>query len=125
MRVGRGTLVFVGVVLDRSTPESFSEFEAAVKADPRNPLYLYHQGLAAAKAGDTQAEIELGFGADPAPAVPGEAIVTLPFGICASASGSHSCAGQAKADKLPDEWKFVAKGTCEKLGGSTKAAGKK
>ncbi len=34
-------------------------------------------GIPAAKAGDTQAEIELGFGADPAPAVPGEAIVTL------------------------------------------------
>ena len=34
MRVGRGTLVFVGVVLDRSTPESFSEFEAAVRAIP-------------------------------------------------------------------------------------------
>ena len=33
-RVGRGTLVFVGVVLDRSTPESFSEFEAAVRAIP-------------------------------------------------------------------------------------------
>ena len=38
---------------------------------------------------------------------------------CASASGSHSCAGQAKADKAPDEWKYVAKGTCEKEGGKT------
>ena len=28
--VGRGTLVVVGVVLDRSTPESFAAFEAAV-----------------------------------------------------------------------------------------------
>ena len=28
-RVGRGTLVMVGVVLDRSTPESFSAFEKA------------------------------------------------------------------------------------------------
>jgi Lrp/AsnC family transcriptional regulator, leucine-responsive regulatory protein len=28
--VGLGTLVMVGVVLDRSTPESFAEFEAAV-----------------------------------------------------------------------------------------------
>jgi Lrp/AsnC family transcriptional regulator, leucine-responsive regulatory protein len=32
--VERGTLVFVGVVLDRSTPESFSAFEAAVRALP-------------------------------------------------------------------------------------------
>ena len=32
--VGRGTLVFVGVVLDRSTPESFADFEAAVRQVP-------------------------------------------------------------------------------------------
>lgn len=30
-RVERGALVIVGVVLDRSTPESFASFEAAVK----------------------------------------------------------------------------------------------
>lgn len=30
--VGRGTLVMVGVVLDRSTPESFAAFETAVLA---------------------------------------------------------------------------------------------
>lgn len=30
--VGLGALVMVGVVLDRSTPESFAEFEAAVSA---------------------------------------------------------------------------------------------
>ncbi|MEQ1770613.1 MAG: Lrp/AsnC ligand binding domain-containing protein [Devosia sp.] len=30
-RVGLGTLVIVGVVLDRSTPDSFAAFEAAVK----------------------------------------------------------------------------------------------
>ncbi len=40
---------------------------------------------------------------------------------CAAASGSHSCAGQAKADNLPDEWKYVAKGTCEKEGGKLAA----
>ncbi len=44
---------------------------------------------------------------------------------CATATGSHSCAGQAKADKDPNEWKYVAKGTCEKEGGSTKPAAKK
>ena len=36
---------------------------------------------------------------------------------CASANGSHSCAGQAKKDMDLNEWKYVAKGTCEKLGG--------
>ncbi len=30
---------------------------------------------------------------------------------------THSCAGEAKADNMPDEWKYVAKGTCEKMGG--------
>lgn len=38
---------------------------------------------------------------------------------CAAPSGSHSCAGQAKTDNDPNEWKYVAKGTCEKMGGST------
>lgn len=33
-KVGRGTLVLIGVVLDRSTPESFAAFEAAVAALP-------------------------------------------------------------------------------------------
>jgi Lrp/AsnC family leucine-responsive transcriptional regulator len=33
-RVGRGALVMVGVVLDRSTPESFAQFEAAAAALP-------------------------------------------------------------------------------------------
>lgn len=33
-------------------------------------------------------------------------------------TGKHSCSGQAAADNLPDEWKYVPKGECEKLGGS-------
>ena len=35
------------------------------------------------------------------------------------AGATHSCAGQAKTDKAPDDWKYVAKGTCTKLGGKT------
>ena len=38
------------------------------------------------------------------------------------ATGAHSCAGQAKVDKSSAEWKYVAKGTCEKAGGKTAAA---
>ncbi|MCD5360984.1 MULTISPECIES: DUF2282 domain-containing protein [Chromobacterium] len=38
---------------------------------------------------------------------------------CASATGAHSCAGQAKMDKDPGDWKYVAKGSCEKMGGSS------
>ncbi len=38
---------------------------------------------------------------------------------CATGSGTHSCAGQAKADYVADEWKYVLKGTCQKVGGKT------
>ncbi len=31
-KIGRGSLVIVGVVLDRSTPESFAAFEAAIRS---------------------------------------------------------------------------------------------
>ncbi|OYO26482.1 DUF2282 domain-containing protein [Janthinobacterium sp. PC23-8] len=46
---------------------------------------------------------------------------------CASSDGAHSCAGQAASDKLPTEWAYVAKGTCEQAGGALKPvkAGKK
>jgi uncharacterized membrane protein len=40
---------------------------------------------------------------------------------CASVTGTHSCAGQGKKDKDPAEWKYVAKGTCEKVGGKMTA----
>jgi uncharacterized membrane protein len=43
---------------------------------------------------------------------------------CASANGSHSCAGQSKVDKDTNEWKYVAKGTCEKAGGKLAMAKK-
>lgn len=33
------------------------------------------------------------------------------------ATATHGCANQAKSDKGATDWKFVAKGTCEKLGG--------
>lgn len=40
-------------------------------------------------------------------------------------TATHSCAGQAAKDKLPDEWKYVAKGTCEKAGGKLKPPARK
>ncbi|MBC7860494.1 MAG: DUF2282 domain-containing protein [Burkholderiaceae bacterium] len=40
---------------------------------------------------------------------------------CAAANGSHSCAGQAKADHGAADWKYVAKGSCEKIGGKLTA----
>jgi len=35
------------------------------------------------------------------------------------AAGTHSCAGQTKTDNAADDWRYVAKGTCAKLGGKT------
>jgi len=32
-------------------------------------------------------------------------------------TSKHSCAGQAAADRSPDEWIYVPKGTCEKIAG--------
>jgi uncharacterized membrane protein len=51
------------------------------------------------------------------------------FGIAKKAANdcgtaTHSCAGQSKADAAADEWKFVAKGTCESVGGKLKVAAK-
>jgi uncharacterized membrane protein len=51
------------------------------------------------------------------------------YGVAAAgkndcAANGHSCAGQAKMDKDPTEWKYVPKGECEKMGGMT-APGKK
>jgi uncharacterized membrane protein len=41
------------------------------------------------------------------------------------ATSKHSCAGQSKVDKAADEWKYVPKGECEKMGGKTVAAKEK
>ena len=38
---------------------------------------------------------------------------------CASANGSHSCAGTATKNNDLGDWKYVTKGTCEKMGGVT------
>jgi uncharacterized membrane protein len=35
------------------------------------------------------------------------------------AAGKHACAGQSTVDKDPTSWKYVDKGTCEKMGGMT------
>ena len=48
------------------------------------------------------------------------------YGIAAAGkndcgTAKHACAGQAKMDKDPAEWKYVAKGSCEKAGGKTMA----
>lgn len=44
---------------------------------------------------------------------------------CGNLTGSHSCAGQSKTDNAPEEWKYVEKGTCAKLGGKSAEEAKK
>jgi uncharacterized membrane protein len=44
---------------------------------------------------------------------------------CANLAGSHSCAGQAKVDNDPGEWKYVAAGTCKSMKGMTAEEAKK
>ena len=36
---------------------------------------------------------------------------------CANLAGTHGCAGEAKVDNDPGEWKYVPIGTCKKLKG--------
>lgn len=40
-------------------------------------------------------------------------------------TAQHTCAGKAKKDQAPDDWKYVAKGTCERVGGKTNPPGAK
>lgn len=40
-------------------------------------------------------------------------------------TATHACAGLARKDNAPDEWKYVAKGTCTKLGGKLRPPGGK
>ena len=37
----------------------------------------------------------------------------------------HTCAGKATKDNAPDDWKYVPKGTCEKMGGKLAPGGGK
>lgn len=69
-------------------------------------LALGMVGQAAAAAADDKGAKEKCFG-----------ITKTGQNDCANLSGSHSCAGQAKAEMSADEWKYVAKGTCKSLSG--------
>lgn len=41
---------------------------------------------------------------------------------CGGKYSKHACAGTSTVDKDPNDWKYVDKGSCEKLGGKLKAA---
>ena len=46
-------------------------------------------------------------------------ITTAGQNDCANQAGTHSCAGQSKADMSLDDWKYVAAGTCVAMKGKT------
>ena len=61
-------------------------------------------------------------GHDPAPAAGQEkcyGVAKAGQNDCGTAK--HACAGMGKVDRDPLDWKMVAKGTCEKLGGKLDA----
>ncbi|MDH4059975.1 MAG: DUF2282 domain-containing protein [Aquincola sp.] len=43
---------------------------------------------------------------------------------CANLAGTHSCAGQTKADNDAGDWKYVPVGTCKDMKGLTAAEAK-
>ncbi|MEO7853753.1 MAG: DUF2282 domain-containing protein [Rubrivivax sp.] len=43
---------------------------------------------------------------------------------CANLAGTHSCAGQSKADNAAGDWKYVAAGTCKEMKGMNEADAK-
>lgn len=88
--------------------------------------------ISAAIAGVFAAGVAMSASANDAPASAEAAAKEKCFGIakagkndCKSASGSHSCAGQATVDNSADEFVLVAKGECEKSGGKAEEAAKK
>ncbi len=65
--------------------------------------------VSAASAADDKAAKEKCFGVSKA-------------GKNSCANSVHACAGYSKTDNAPDEWSYVAKGTCLKVGGKLAAA---
>lgn len=80
--------------------------------------------IQAALAGILALGIAAAAGAGPVTPQPGQEKC---YGIAKSGqndcgTAKHACAGLgAKSDNDPAEWKYVAKGTCEKVGGKTMA----
>jgi uncharacterized membrane protein len=59
-----------------------------------------------------------------APAFAGEGAKDKCYGVAKAgkndcAANGHSCAGQAKVDNDPNEWKHMPAAACEKAGGKT------
>lgn len=72
---------------------------------------LLAAGLAAAAPGALAAEKEKCYG-----------IAKAGQNDCGGKYAKHACAGQSKTDFDKNDWKYVDKGSCEKMGGALKAA---
>ena len=75
------------------------------------------RALAAVVAGAALAASGAGFAADPKGKEKCFGVAKAGENGCAAANGSHSCGGLSKVNFSGQEWKLVAAGTCEKLGG--------
>lgn len=80
-----------------------------------NHRHIVHTALASALA------LGLGSAAQAHKGKPGEercyGIAKAGENACGNLAGTHECAGDATVDNAIDEWKWVPKGTCRKLGG--------
>jgi uncharacterized membrane protein len=78
-----------------------------------------HAMIAAALAGACAANAAFAAGQDGMPAQGDQekcyGVAKVGQNDCGTAT--HGCAGQAALDNDAKEWKYVAKGTCEKVGG--------
>jgi uncharacterized membrane protein len=79
-----------------------------------------HAMIAAALAAACATQAALAAGQDPAADAKSDqekcyGVAKAGQNDCGTAT--HGCSGQAKADNDATEWKYVAKGTCEKAGG--------
>ncbi|GAB3463600.1 hypothetical protein GCM10027321_26440 [Massilia terrae] len=78
-----------------------------------------HAMIAAALAGACAASTAFANGQD---SMAGQADQEKCYGVAKAGqndcgTATHGCASQATADNDAKEWKYVAKGTCEKVGG--------
>jgi uncharacterized membrane protein len=90
------------------TPQEKPTMNARLIASSALASVIAMGALSAAQAADPSREKEKCFG-----------IAKAGTNDCANLSGSHTCAGQNKNAMAVDEWNYVAKGTCAKIGGKS------
>ena len=81
------------------------------------------QWIRSAVAGVLALGLAHGAGAQDSKAQDGKASREKCYGIAKTGqndcgTAKHTCAGKARKDGAPDDWKYVPKGTCEQMGGT-------